>query len=214
MKVLPYVYRCTHKTTNEFYIGFRCRNKLPANQDIQIYQTSSKRVKFYFNEFNVEILAEFFDKIDAYDFEQQLIWEEWKNPLILNKSCFYNGARFSTMGSKHSDNTRKKISLSKIGKNITDETKQKIRQARLKNKDRYLNVNRNRVYFVSDETKLKISESKKGKNYQTPEHKERLRQINSSKRWYTNGIINIKSVEPLDGFVLGRTIKRDGSIPS
>ena len=41
MKALPYVYKLVHKETGEFYIGFRCANKVPANEDLGIkYFTS------------------------------------------------------------------------------------------------------------------------------------------------------------------------------
>ena|ERR1035437_2682296 len=93
-KVLPYVYLCTHKETGEFYYGSRCANRTPSNVDLPLYRTSSRRVNPIFTEFNYFIIAEFFDKDSAYDFEQQLIHENWNNPLILNDSCFHNCKRF------------------------------------------------------------------------------------------------------------------------
>jgi hypothetical protein len=87
MNIYPYVYKCTHKTTSEFYFGFRKANKVPAEFDLGIvYKTSSKIVKPNFDNYNYEILAVFYESQDANDFEQNLIKEHWGHPLLLNKS--------------------------------------------------------------------------------------------------------------------------------
>lgn len=83
-KVLPYVYLCIHKTSGEYYIGYREANKVPSHLDLPNYKTSSKIVNPMFNEFQWTILAEFFDGNDAYNFEQNIIREHWKDPLLLN----------------------------------------------------------------------------------------------------------------------------------
>jgi hypothetical protein len=86
MHIYPYVYRLDHPVTGEFYIGYRCANKVSSAEDLgHIYFTSSKIVKPRFHEFTYQIIAEFFDKNDAYDFEQQLISDNFKNPNILNR---------------------------------------------------------------------------------------------------------------------------------
>jgi len=85
--VLPYVYKCTHKQSGQFYIGFRKANRVSATEDLGVYYfTSSKYVKPIFNEFNYEIIAEFFDVDSAFNFEQELIRNEWRNPFILNRN--------------------------------------------------------------------------------------------------------------------------------
>ena len=134
MKILPYVYKLTHKETGEFYIGVRYGNTYPAQLDLGIrYKSSSKIVKPKFDEFTYEILAEFLDKEDAIDFEQKLIEENWKDPLILNKAIQVTKT-FRCKG--HSEETRKKMSESKKGKvpnnkgkKLSEETRQKIGEA-------------------------------------------------------------------------------------
>lgn len=42
MNIYPYVYKCVHKTTGQFYFGYRCANKLPAEIDLPKYKTSFK----------------------------------------------------------------------------------------------------------------------------------------------------------------------------
>jgi hypothetical protein len=90
-KVLPYVYKLTHKETGQFYFGSRWANIVPSSEDLGIkYFTSSKYVKPMFYDFHIDILAEFFDYKDAYLFEQDMILENWNNPLKLNKKVHKN----------------------------------------------------------------------------------------------------------------------------
>lgn len=71
-----YVYRCTERKTGRFYIGYRYKNYLPSTQDLgKKYFTSNSYVKENFNAFDIEIIAEFFKKSDAYKFESELIRE-------------------------------------------------------------------------------------------------------------------------------------------
>ena len=87
-KALPYVYICTHKETNQFYIGYREANvKLdrPSHLDLPEYKTSSTTVRPDWENYTWTIVAEFFDPSAAYIFEQQLICANWKNPLLLNR---------------------------------------------------------------------------------------------------------------------------------
>lgn len=124
-KVMPYVYMCIHKTTNQFYIGSRASKsqKLPSHLDFPKYQTSSKYVKPIFEEFYWFIVAEFFNSIDAYDFEQELIKENFDNKLIINCHYYLNKKRFTRINTKHSDETKNKMSKSRIGKKHTEESK-------------------------------------------------------------------------------------------
>lgn len=45
-KILPYVYKLTHKETGQFYIGFRKANKVNSNQDLGLkYFSSSSELR-------------------------------------------------------------------------------------------------------------------------------------------------------------------------
>lgn len=73
-KVLPYVYFCKEKTSNKFYIGYRYTNKVPSTEDFGVhYFTSNEYVKNNFDNFECHIVAEFFDKQSAYEFESFMI---------------------------------------------------------------------------------------------------------------------------------------------
>lgn len=95
-KVHPYVYRGFNTTTSESYIGSRTANKVPSHLDLGIkYKTSSwKHVEPRFHEFEWSIIAEFYTAGDAYDFEQLLIFESWKQPGTLNERCTHGKTRF------------------------------------------------------------------------------------------------------------------------
>jgi len=131
MKIMPYVYKLTHKVTGEFYIGVRYGNKYPAELDLgKRYWTSSKIVKPKFDEFNYEILKEFDNSKSAIDYEKNLIEENWNDPLILNKAIVQSD-KWRCLG--HTEETRKKMSASKKGKppnnkgkKLSEETKKKI----------------------------------------------------------------------------------------
>jgi hypothetical protein len=85
--VLPYVYRCVEKNTGRFYIGYRFKNVLPANEDFgKHYFTSNEYVKSNFDKFDYEIVAEFADRKSAFAYETKLIREtKCKNQINANK---------------------------------------------------------------------------------------------------------------------------------
>ena len=86
-KVRPYVYICFDRETGQFYIGYREQNirfNRTSDVDFPKYKTSSIYVRKNFDRFDWIILAEFENGDDAYAFEQQLIFENWSNPLLLN----------------------------------------------------------------------------------------------------------------------------------
>lgn len=108
------MYRLDNPITGEIYIGFRKANKHPSHIDLPIYKTSSKIVKPRFNEFIRTIIAEFFRAEDAYDYEQLLIYEEWGNPLLLNKQHGYGKRTWRY--EKRSDKNNEKVSVKMKGK--------------------------------------------------------------------------------------------------
>jgi hypothetical protein len=73
---LPYVYKCIEKNTGKFYIGYRYKNRVPANEDFGVYYfTSNEYVKKNFDNFNFEIISEFPDRKSAFLYETKLINE-------------------------------------------------------------------------------------------------------------------------------------------
>ena len=82
-RVMPYVYMCIERDTNNFYIGYRFSNTTPSSTDFgQHYFTSNQYVKNNFSKFDHYIVAEFYTKQDAYAFESLLIKETKCNAQI------------------------------------------------------------------------------------------------------------------------------------
>ena len=136
-KTMPYVYQCTNPSTGEYYIGYRRGNKVPSTQDIGThYFTSSRVVKPNFDKFNVTIVAEFFDHYEAYWFEQQLIAENFKDPLILNRKYQRRNddkAIFTNKG--HTEATKQKLRDKRANQVMNRESRIKA-AAKLKGKKR------------------------------------------------------------------------------
>jgi hypothetical protein len=112
---MPYVYLCTHKETGEFYYGYREHNvslSLTSTEDFPSYRTSSKIVNPNFDQYDWYIVAEFFDGLDAFEFEQHLISENWGNPLMLNKQYRKPNGNAAFKGFKGNNKGRKNPSLS------------------------------------------------------------------------------------------------------
>jgi hypothetical protein len=87
LKAKPYVYRCEHKETKRFYIGYRSANKLPAAEDLGVhYFTSSDIVSKDFQNYNFEVLSEYDSVLMAYEVEQRLIYECRHDELLINKN--------------------------------------------------------------------------------------------------------------------------------
>ena len=171
-KIYPYVYVCTHKITGHYYIGYRSANSVSSDIDLPKYKTSSLIVKPDFENYNWQILAEFFNGDDAYDFEQQLISEHWNDPLLLNEHHRH-----------HCDGRFK----SKTGRIVSDETKEKLRQANLGKKyspetiEKRASKRRGKPTWnsgiktgpQSQERRSAISQALKGK-IRSPEHCKKL----------------------------------------
>jgi len=154
-----------HKITGEIYIGYREANKTPSHLDLFRYKTSSKVVNPNFNSYGWHIVAEFMTGDDAYDYEQQLIYENWNNPLLINAACFHGKQRFKCVAI--SEKHKQSISKAQSGKSLSDSTKEKIRNARAQQ-------------ICTDVTKEKISRSlignSRSKKLRTPETKEHIKQ--------------------------------------
>lgn len=181
-KPMPYVYIVTNKETGEFYIGYRSNNSLPSNEDLPKYKTSSKYVKPIFYKFEYTIIAEFLDGDSAYDYEQFLIYENWLNPLLLNKSCHYGKSRFRL--NIHSTITKNKLSKASREYFSNPNNKEKISECR-KGRTPW-----NKDKLMSNEFKSICSERNKGKKLSN-QHKESIRNSLIGKKRHKNICNNI-----------------------
>lgn len=90
-----YTYKITEKETGNFYIGARGSKKDPL-LDLGIkYFSSSENLKSMILErgeesFIFEIIKDSYKSWkEAYDDEQLMIFNDWENPLNINKACYY-----------------------------------------------------------------------------------------------------------------------------
>lgn len=95
---------------------------------------------------------------------------------------FNNGFK---KGSKHSENTKKKMSLSHLGKTLSEETKKKMSIAKKNNNVR-------KGVKLSSEIKNKISLSKSGENH--PFYKKEIPWLKKNRK--------IKQIDPVSGNVI------------
>ena len=106
--------------------------------------------------------------------------------------------RLHHLGKHHSEETRKKMSEANKGENNPrfgkpSAFKGKHHSAETRKKMSESNNGKNHPLFgkhLSDETKKKISASKKGRHL--------------GKHWYNNGVVSVLARECPDGFVKGR----------
>lgn len=118
---LPYVYKVTHKTTSEVYIGMRSANQLPAEEDLGIhYFTSNKTVQKHFAEFDIFIYAYFLSWEDAFIFENNLIKSNWGDCKLLNKHYQLDINKFSMLGHRRPDVSEQNKRLKRKPKEIRD----------------------------------------------------------------------------------------------
>lgn len=197
-KPAPYVYVCTHKDTGEFYIGFRCKNvsfNRSSSIDLPKYKTSSSLVKPRFHEFDWVIVAEFFDRDAAYDFEQHLIKENANNPLLLNKFYFIKGTKRFVRPSKLSEEQKRLDYAKRCEKNdgtyFSTEAQQRIINSRKgkecakwSDESKVRNKSSKIGRKASKETCLKKSLSMLGKNTgpKSEEHLAKLRAAGAKRR--------------------------------
>ena len=140
----PYIYKVTNLENHQYYIGSQCRGNIIGHN----YFTSSTNKNFmddfknYREEkYKIEIIKEFEDPDECGRVENYIIRNYMlkKDGLCLNRACHCNGKKiFSAVGLHHapwnkgiprSEETRKKISISKKGLLPSEETKQKMSKA-------------------------------------------------------------------------------------
>lgn len=94
-----YTYKITF-VDDTFYIGYRGTVKLPEEDFLVLYFSSSKIVKQKIwdgCEYNGVILQTYDNQSDAYTSEQNLIFEEISNPKILNRFCYKDRKGFGLL---------------------------------------------------------------------------------------------------------------------
>jgi len=155
----PYTYLIGWKEHNLFYYGVRYAMDCHPSDLWNSYFTSSKYVteqrKKHGDPDIIQIRKTFTSQNDAMDWESKVL----RRMNVVLREDFINKTDNKSIapiyGSKHSDETRIKMSLSHIGKSFvhTEETKEKIAKAKIGNGGKW-----------NLESKEKYSKSQTGKN--------------------------------------------------
>ena len=207
------IYKTTCIKTNKFYIGMHeTFNKEDS------YLGSGKILKLSINKYgkenhSKEILYTLECRDSMITKEIEVVSKELlKDPKCMNIKLGGDGGF-----DRHSEETKKQMSLSKLGaknsffgKTHSEEAKNKISNSRLGKSSWNNGIER------SDETKKKISASHKARTTpQTKEHRQKNSEAIKQMLWINDGLVTkrIKKGEALPiGFKLGRKIKRKYNI--
>ena len=163
------VYQHRRNDTNEiFYVGIGRNNKRPhSKSDRNIIWKNIVNKHGY----TVEILYEDLSFYECKEIERELILIHGRKDLGTGSLCNLTDGGEGIVGFIHSDETKRKMRESKIGKTSSEETKRKISE---------LNTGEKHPMFGkthSDETKRKMSEAAKGKKFS----EETIKKITESK---------------------------------
>lgn len=130
MHIYPYVYRLENLESGYFYYGVRWANKVNAQYDK--YNGSGRHYLLKEFKFNKIIIAEFFDKIHAQEFELSIIEEHITNPLCLNIMIM---PHYSTLGisvwNKGKTGVQPKQTKEILAKRFSPEARKKMSEVRL-----------------------------------------------------------------------------------
>lgn len=202
-KSLPYVYVCTNAQTKEYYIGSRWANKVPSSDDLgKKYFTSTKKIsKENINQFELEVIAEFFSSSDAWEHEQQMICECWGDPLLINgnyrKNCKVHFRNIGGYKLTEDQCKNRRKPLSAKGREVIaaanrkrlakEEERQKLRKPKSEETKMQMRLACKLRPGPTTETKNKLSEYNKKNNIAPPSQRGKIR--------ITDGINN-KTVPP------------------
>lgn len=161
-----------------FYIGSTSIKRLNAGYRGSVASRKFKDIwkhalKTEPEKFVTEVISEHQSRKDALDAERELhiILDVVNNPLFINMALAGVGPRNNGFGRPMSPKTREALLLANTGRKHTDETKAKMRRAHEKRqpvsdeiraKMREGHKNRPKPKPMSDETKAKISASRRG----------------------------------------------------
>ena len=169
------IYKLTCKS-GKIYIGKanNLRNRINQHKNPKVkYHLQNAILKYGWESFTVDILEVFDDSKDN-DFllERESYYIEYYDST--NREKGYNICKYSndTTGRKLSDETKEKMRRAKLGKPLSDEHKRKMRKPKSEETRKKMSIAQ-RGRTVSEETKSKQRESQKGnKNHLGKPHSE------------------------------------------
>lgn len=188
------IYKLTCVSNGKVYIG----KGINVNERLKAYPRCGDNIgiciksailKYGWESFDVEIL-EIFETFDKEKDHEHLLGVESNYMKVFNstnREFGYNICSYSTdrTGIPHTEETKRKMSLSQMGKRVSDSTKEKLRQINLgtKRSDATKKKMRNSRlgYQLSEESKDKVRQARLGKTH-SEESLEKMRNIKLGKK--------------------------------
>lgn len=194
----PYTYLIGWPAHNTWYYGVRWRSNCDPSDLWTKYFTSSKYVK-EFRSINgdpeiIEIRKVFKDPTDAKKWEHRVLnrMKADVNPIFLNRTIDNVP---SMLGRRHSEETKKRIKESQLGRPKNPESIMKMRKSMTGKKH-------------TEQARRNISEGHKGLK-KSSECKAKISALRTGTYWWTDGTLNKSSkTSPGDNWRRGRTYKR------
>ena len=188
------IYKLTCIPNGKIYIG----KGVNVNERLKAYPKCGRNIGIYiknaitkygWDSFNVEILDIFetFDKEKDHDHLLNVESNYMKLFNSTNREFGYNVCSYSTdrTGIPHSEETKRKMSLSQMGKRVSESTKEKLRKINLGNKHSDATKEKMRNsrlgYQLSEESKDKVRQARLGKTH-TEESLKKMRDVKLGKK--------------------------------
>jgi group I intron endonuclease len=191
METYGYIYITTNKLNGKRYVGQHKSKDWDYN-----YYGSGKLVGYAIKKYGIENFICF-----------PLAWawsKEELNKLEIEYIAHYNPEyNISTGGNGGNLGEAVNRKISEAAKNMSDETRRKMSEIRVK---KCLSKGENNPMYnhiYSDKTRKKIADSRKGKHH-SEETKQKISKLHFGRHWFTNGIINRFCYECPDGFLNGK----------
>jgi hypothetical protein len=225
-KYIPYTYLLGWKTNDVWYYGVRYARKTKClyeegchPDDLFVtYRSSSLHVRNYIKKYGnpdvIQIRKTFNTRDEAIMWETKVLTRlkvktnrKWLNVAISGSLPVYSGDEHPLrQKGGHTKESRLKMSASHLGKKISKETKLKMSESRKGALNPMYGIGGMLGKTHREETKLKMSESRKGSRL-SKESKEKISQTCKEYKWWTDGIVNIRSkVSPGIEYRRGRTM--------
>lgn len=170
------VYKTTNLINNKYYIGVHSTNKIKDYYKGSGHVIKSALKKYGFKNFLFKILQFCETREEALELEKLIVTEKF-----LNSPDVYN-IRIGGYGgvTTHTNNSREKISKSKIGIPRSEETKNKIRESLKGRKQSKETLEKRKGWKHTPEAITKIRNASKKRRYS----KEVIEKRNKSRSWY------------------------------
>jgi hypothetical protein len=220
----PYTYLIKHIPTDQYYYGVRYAKKCNPNDLWKAYFTSSKRVKNLIEQygkdsFEYEVRKTFDSIEDAQNWEKRVLMKmriphrkDFLNHRYSYSLPSMSGSSHPLYEIGHKDSAKLKMSLSHMGKKLSQETKTKMSISRTGEKNHCFGkfAEDHPAYGTKKSVQFKTEMSrrlKKNNPMSNISSREKMKESIKELKWWTNGSEIIRGkVCPGEGWNRGRKL--------